>query len=64
MKKNNITMTKFTRYIVSVVLFLFLSAMVFADSAIIGTKTLSLGPRATFVTPKDADQGQWFAGAQ
>jgi opacity protein-like surface antigen len=30
----------------------------------IGEKPFSFGPRATYSTPKEADSGQWYAGAQ
>lgn len=30
----------------------------------IGEKIFSFGPRAAYSTPKDADSGQWFGGAQ
>jgi len=30
----------------------------------LGEKTFSIGPRATYSTPKDADEGQWAPGAQ
>jgi opacity protein-like surface antigen len=30
----------------------------------IGEQFLSVGPRATYSTPVDADSGQWFTGAQ
>ncbi len=30
----------------------------------IGEKFLSIGPRATYSTPKDASKGDWFAGGQ
>jgi opacity protein-like surface antigen len=30
----------------------------------VGDNTFSIGPRATYSTPKDADEGQWSPGAQ
>jgi opacity protein-like surface antigen len=30
----------------------------------VGEKTFSIGPRAVYSTPKDADKGQWAPGAQ
>ena len=37
---------------------------VFGETGMIGDKVLSIGPRATYSTPKDADEGQWSGGAQ
>src|ERR1051326_4792725 len=30
----------------------------------ISDTVFSLGPRATYITPKNADKGKWYAGAQ
>jgi len=45
-------------------LFLSLPAMLFAGGTGVGEKGLSIGPRMTYSTPKDADSGQWSVGAQ
>ena len=45
-------------------LFLTLPMIVFGESLGAGSKVFSIGPRATYSTPKDADEGQWSAGAQ
>ncbi|MCB4791899.1 MAG: porin family protein [Elusimicrobia bacterium] len=50
--------------VITAALFLILPAMVSAETAQVGMKQLSIGPRATYSIPKDADQGQWYAGAQ
>ncbi|MGA2091671.1 MAG: porin family protein [Endomicrobiales bacterium] len=34
------------------------------DDSGIGSKFLSIGPRATYSMPIDADSGQWYGGAQ
>ena len=61
MKKNNL---KLAGCIAAAALFLTLPALVFAESLGIGTKPFSLGPRATYSHPKDADEGKWYGGAQ
>jgi opacity protein-like surface antigen len=40
-----------------------LQAGAFAEGGV-GDKTLSIGPRATYATPKDATKGAWAPGAQ
>jgi len=57
---------KFTRCILAAALLLAVPMMVFADGGAtgVGTKVLSIGPRAVYVTPKDADEGTWSGGAQ
>ncbi|HAF94889.1 MAG: hypothetical protein A2X34_09485 [Elusimicrobia bacterium GWC2_51_8] len=45
------------------VLLLGLQAVVFAGEGV-GDNVFSIGPRATYSTPKDADEGQWSPGAQ
>lgn len=45
-------------------LFLSPSMQVFAADSGIGDNMFSIGPRMTLSTPKDADSGQWSAGAQ
>lgn len=44
-------------------LLLGLQSAAFAGEGI-GERLLSIGPRATYSTPKDADEGQWAPGAQ
>ena len=61
MKKNDL---KLKLCIVATALFLTLPMMALGESSGIGTKTFSIGPRASFSKPKDADKGQWFVGAQ
>lgn len=36
----------------------------FAEGTGIGSKILSIGPRATYSSPKDSDNGAWFGGVQ
>jgi opacity protein-like surface antigen len=35
-----------------------------AEGSGVGDKLFSIGPRATYSTPKDANEGQWYGGAQ
>ena len=58
MKKN----LKLINCIVAAALFLTLPMMVFAENS--DTKTFSIGPRASYYSPKDSDNGQWYGGAQ
>lgn len=44
-------------------LLLGLQAAAFAEGGV-GDRTLSIGPRATYATPKDATKGEWAPGAQ
>ena len=44
-------------------LLLGLHTAVFAEGGV-GDKTLSIGPRAIYATPKDATKGEWAPGAQ
>ena len=44
--------------------FLSMSLMVFGESAEAGDKMFSVGPRITYSTPEDADEGKWSVGAQ
>lgn len=44
-------------------LLLGLQAGAFAEGGV-GDRTLSIGPRATYATPKDASGGEWAPGAQ
>jgi len=55
---------QFKNVVLTAVLFLTLPVMVFAESKGVGDKGLSIGPRMTYSTPKDADSGQWSLGAQ
>jgi opacity protein-like surface antigen len=55
---------KIKKYLAAAVVFLMLPMAVFAESAGVGNKLFSIGPRATYSTPKDADQGTWNPGAQ
>ncbi len=45
---------------------LFLAGAAFAstDDSGVGDEGFSIGPRATFFKPRDADKGTWYAGAQ
>ncbi|MDD5686915.1 MAG: OmpA family protein [Elusimicrobia bacterium] len=61
MKKNSL---KIKKCVVSASLFLTLSMPVFGKDSGIGTKPFSIGPRATYYNPKDAEEGQWYGGAQ
>ena len=60
MKKN----LKLKKCLAAAVVFLMLPMAVFAESAGVGNKMLSIGPRATYSTPKDADEGKWNPGVQ
>src|SRR5258707_1202320 len=35
-----------------------------ADGPNVGDEAFSIGPRASYFKPKDADKGTWYAGAQ
>ncbi len=61
MKKTYESMIK--KCIAVSVLFLALPLAGFGETGI-GENVLSIGPRATYAVPKDADEGQWFVGAQ
>lgn len=61
MKINNL---KITGCIIVAALFLVLPMLAFGEGEGIGSKLLSIGPRATYSTPKDANEGQWSGGAQ
>jgi len=55
---------KFKSCIVLAALLFSLPMALFAESLGVGTKVLSIGPRAIYSTPKDADSGDWSAGVQ
>lgn len=61
--KNNNCSKKLKGYIAMAALVLGLQPAVFAEGGV-GEKTFSIGPRATYSTPKDADEGEWSGGAQ
>lgn len=54
---------RFWECIVLSVLLLGLQPAAFAGGGV-GERVFSIGPRATYSTPKDADTGQWAPGAQ
>lgn len=57
-------MKKVKKYIITATLLLTLPLLIFAENPAIETNIFSFGPRAIYSTPKDADTGQWSAGAQ
>ncbi|MCB4791906.1 MAG: porin family protein [Elusimicrobia bacterium] len=60
MNKNSFTLKE---CIITSALLLVLPLAVFGEIGI-SEKVFSIGPHATYSTPVDADQGQWYAGAQ
>lgn len=50
-------------YVVMSALLFLMPLAVFGEMGV-GEQNFSIGPRGTLSTPKDADEGQWFAGAQ
>jgi len=59
MKKNGL---KLKMYVVAAALILNLPMMIFAEGS--DNKIFSIGPRASYYSPKDSDNGQWYGGAQ
>jgi opacity protein-like surface antigen len=62
MKKVNLN--AFKNWILAAVIGLAVPAGLWAQTGKIGEKTFSIGPRASYFTPKDADKGEWSGGAQ
>lgn len=62
MKNNNYKM-KVKEFIALSVLLLGVSPAVFAGTGV-GENVFSIGPRAVYSYPKDADSGEWSVGAQ
>jgi opacity protein-like surface antigen len=58
---NNIFLNKAMAFMATALFLLGAPQALFAG---IGDKIISIGPRATYSDPKDATEGQWFAGAQ
>jgi len=54
---------KFVRFAAAAALLLGLRTAVFAETGV-GDKVFSIGPRLSYFTPKDADDGEWSGGAQ
>ena len=61
--KNNNCPKRVKECITISVLLLGLQPAVFGGTGV-GQNTFQIGPRVTYYTPKDADEGQWSAGAQ
>jgi len=61
--KNNNCAVRAGAFLVMSALLLGLQAAAFAEGGV-GDRVLSIGPRATYATPKDADDGAWAPGAQ
>jgi opacity protein-like surface antigen len=62
MKETNLN--KFKGIVVATFLFLALPLVAFGEGKNVGDTTFSIGPRATYVDPKDADDGEWVVGVQ
>lgn len=62
MKTNTCTM-KVKEFIALSVLLLGVAPAAFAGNGV-GENTFSIGPRASYASPKDADSGEWSMGAQ
>jgi len=61
--KNNNCAVRAGAFLAVSALLLGLQAAAFAEDGV-GDRVLSIGPRATYATPKDADDGAWAPGAQ
>jgi opacity protein-like surface antigen len=59
--KNNV---KLIQFIGAVALLLSVPLWAWGESAGVGNKGLSIGPRASYSTPNDSDSGQWSGGVQ
>jgi len=60
MWKNNI----YLKECIAATIIIMLPVLLFGEGAGVGNKVLSIGPRVTYATPKDADSGAWSVGVQ
>lgn len=57
-------MKRLRKSVFAAALFLAMPLVVFGESVDKGDKLVSIGPRITYSTPRDANEGKWSIGAQ